>query len=540
MARSAVSDRSGKPTVRELLSSLVFNPVDGTIRLNGERVVMQRGAVGVELRRELINLLGEQETRVFLMRLGFLSGRADARFVRTSWPDLELFDAFTAGTRLHTFSGVVRVETVFNDFDFRKRRFSAEFLWHDSVEAEEFRRDHRHATEPTCWTQVGYASGYASEFFDTLVVYKEVQCRAEGHDHCRVIGKPADMWSTGDPDVILFRERIAMALDHRQPVARRTSTSRAANAFLSELDRIMVAPVAEVLDRFAPMAMPVLFEGATGTGRSRAAHYLHHLSSSSDSNLRQVAGSQVDTELCLQIAQPARGGKRNLTGAILIDDLRQVPPDVQPRLARSIEDGLLTGGPRVFAMVEAEPNGSPSPPLNPGLWYAVSALTVRMPCLRDRPADLVAMASALLPTLAARMGKPAPSLDASATRAIAQAGWPGNLRQMRSVLGAVLGSRKHDGPIAGCEIETQLGYSAPPSIGPAPADGLRSWIEHSVTEGTLSLREIESEIYRTAVSQSGGNLSAAARLVGITRAQLAYRLKMLAANPEPAATSKPI
>ena len=71
------------------------------------------------------------------MRLGFLSGQADARFVRTRWPNLNIGDAFTAGTRLHTFSGIVRVETVYNDFDFRKGRFAAEFIWHDSVEAIE-------------------------------------------------------------------------------------------------------------------------------------------------------------------------------------------------------------------------------------------------------------------------------------------------------------------------------------------------------------------------------------------------------------------
>ena len=113
------------------------------------------------------------------MRLGFLSGQADARFVRTSWPSLDIGDAFTAGTRLHTFSGVVRVETVYNDFDFRKKRFAGEFLWHDSVEAAEFRRLRR-TTEPVCWTQLGYASGYASEFFDTLIVYKEVECCGPG------------------------------------------------------------------------------------------------------------------------------------------------------------------------------------------------------------------------------------------------------------------------------------------------------------------------------------------------------------------------
>ena len=112
------------------------------------------------------------------------------------------------GHASHTFSGVVRVETIYNDFDFRTKRFAGEFLWHDSVEAAEFRRQ-RHATEPVCWTQLGYASGYASEFFDALVVYKEVECLAAGDSHCKVVGKLADVWGPGDPEVILFRERIA-------------------------------------------------------------------------------------------------------------------------------------------------------------------------------------------------------------------------------------------------------------------------------------------------------------------------------------------
>ena len=53
---STLLDR-GRPTIRELLSNLVFNPVDGTIRLNGDRIVMQRAAVGIELRRELVRLV---------------------------------------------------------------------------------------------------------------------------------------------------------------------------------------------------------------------------------------------------------------------------------------------------------------------------------------------------------------------------------------------------------------------------------------------------------------------------------------------------
>ena len=115
---SALLARGGKPTVRELLQSLVFNLSDGTIRLHGDRLVIQRAAVNHEMRRELTRILGRDEARVFLIRLGFLSGQADARFIRSAWPNLSIGDAFTAGPRLHTFSGVVRVETVHNDFDF--------------------------------------------------------------------------------------------------------------------------------------------------------------------------------------------------------------------------------------------------------------------------------------------------------------------------------------------------------------------------------------------------------------------------------------
>ena len=56
--RSKLLDRGGEPTVRDLLSSLVFNPIDGTIRLNGDRIVMQRAIVGAELRRELVAIAG--------------------------------------------------------------------------------------------------------------------------------------------------------------------------------------------------------------------------------------------------------------------------------------------------------------------------------------------------------------------------------------------------------------------------------------------------------------------------------------------------
>ncbi len=522
LARSGILDQGGKPTVRELLSSLIFNPVDGTIRLNGERVVMQRAHVGIELRHAVARLLGEQEARVFLMRLGFATGRADARFVRTGWPSLDIGDAFTAGTRLHTFSGIVRVETIYNEFDFRKKRFAGEFKWHDSVEASEYRRHHRQADAPVCWTQLGYASGYASEFFDTLVIYKEVECSAEGHRHCRVIGKPADVWGPGDPEVILFRERIAADHDDVQAEPRRALTVRTAETALSELDRIVLAPVRERLDRFAPMALPIMIAGEAGTGRSRAARYVQRASGAA-SELRQIGGDQVDSEICKEIARTAKGGRRGaVASTLLIDGIEQVPGELQQRLARALEEGQIAGGPRVIALVGSAPGGSATL-LHPSLTYAFSVLTVRMPSLRERRDDRLAIAHALVASLAARMRRAPPRIDAAAARLIEGADWPGNLRQMRSVLGAALAAHNDDAPILAANIEDEISRQ-PAARAERRAGQPGQWLDEALSEG-VSISAIQQAAYETAVGKANGNLSAAARLLGLTRAQLAYRLK---------------
>lgn len=530
---SKLLDR-GKPTVRELLSSLVFNPVDGTIRLNGGRIVMQRAAVGIELRRELTRLLGQQEARVFLMRLGFLSGQADARFVRAGWPNLDIGDAFTAGTRLHTFSGIVRVETVYNDFDFRKKRFAGEFLWHDSVEAAEFRR-HRSTAEPVCWTQVGYASGYASEFFDTLIVYKEVECAAQGHNHCRVVGKPADMWGPGDPEVILFRERVATVEEGTLSEPLRKVAARSAESALSELDRLILAPVRAELDRLAPMALPVMLTGAPGTGRSRAARYLHRAAGPAGAELRHVFGRRVDLDTCAEVARRGKSGRRgSVNEAILIDAAEEIPAEIQPHLARALEEGMLVGGPRVFALVAHDCLAGPRPPLSPDLHYALSAAAVRMPPFRERDGQRAAIAQALLPVLAARMGIETPAFEASAMRLIEETRWPGNLREMRAVLSAVLAAHQGSAPVSRAEIGKHIGSigTAKSPAADGPAGRLVPVLEQLLEEGGFSLSQLERAAYQAAVDRSRGNLSAAARLLGLTRPQLAYRLGARQEAPE--------
>lgn len=522
---SKVLDRGGSPTVRELLSSIVFNPSNGMISLNGDRIVMQRTAVSSVLRRELTRLIGTHETRVFLMRLGFLSGQSDARFVRASWPNLDSRDAFTAGTRLHTFSGVVRVETVFNTYDFRKQKLTAEFLWHDSAEAAEFCSSNRPSADPVCWTQLGYASGYASEFFDTLIVYKEVECAGQGHSHCRVIGKHADGWGASDAEVALFRERIIATPEPASSSPLRKAGVAAGEQSLCALDRLLLAPVQSQLDLLAPMALPVLISGATGTGRGRAARYLHGASAMQATEMRRTFGGQVDLALCAEIASPSKSAKRKSGGEnILIDGVEHIPVEIQRQLAHAIEDGILGGGPRIIALSD-EGRSTASPGLSSELRSALSALTVRLPTFAERAGQRAEIAMELLPMIATRMGVEPPALDNGAMKWIEDFAWPGNLHQMRGALTAVLASHTKKKPITAKEIAGELSRLTNMSAVGGKGSTTSSPLLDSLMESqTFSLPDFEQSVYGAALERAGGNLSAAARLLGLTRAQLAYRV----------------
>ena len=509
---SRLLDRGGEPTVRELLSRLVFNPTDGTIRLNGDRVVMQRAAVGVELRRELIRLLGPQEARIFLMRLGFLSGQADARFVRTSWPNLDIGDAFTAGTRLHTFSGVVRVETVYNDFDFRKKRFAGEFLWHDSVEAAEFRRLRRKTTEPVCWTQLGYASGYASEFFDTLIVYKEVACCGPGASPLSCGGKAGRCLGAGRPG------SDPVSGTHRGPAGGRPARAAQEGCRPHRRERAVRARPPHPCSS-AGRARQAGADGLARHDHRLARHRPQPCGTVSASRLRHVgkrsrgmcSAARVDLDLCAEIARRGKGGRRGAAGeTILIDAAEKIPAEVQPHLARSIEEGMLVGGPRVLALVEFDPTaGLADPPLlSSELWYALSALTIRMPTTcraRGRESGHCTGADA-----GARC-KDGPAIR---RRSTGRQPRPLSARTGRGTFGRCARCSARSWPRTAMTSPSRVPRSRRSCVRfRSPSRGRRRYatraaalLDRLLEEGGFSLSELERSAYEAAVDRTAGNL----------------------------------
>ena len=145
------------------------------------------------------------------------------------------------------------------------------------------------------------------------------------------------------------------------------------------------------------------------------------------------------------------------------------------------------------------------------------------------------MAQALISMLAARMGIDPPQLDGSASKAIEQAAWPGNLRQMRTVLSAVLAAHSGDQPVSRADIEAQLRRFpfAAAALGDDTQRELRAAVGPDARRGRLFSFGAGAVGLPGGHGSGGWKLSAAARLLGLTRAQLAYRIGARDGGSEP-------
>ncbi len=517
---AALMDRGGRPTVRELLTGLEFDAVTGALRLNGARVMLQHSEADRVLRRELISALGEEEARVFLLRRGYQMGQHDAAFVARSWPALDRGDAFTAGTRLHMFSGIVRVETVHNDFDFARGRFSAEFLWHNSLEAESARSMARIGDRPACWQQLGYASGYASHFFGALVVYKETACAAQGHKSCRVVGRLAEGWGEDDPEVMLFRNRILTA---QTPETRVPPAPAAAPVAPDTSDALLIAPLLPELQRAARLPLPCLIAGPGRAGQAAAMAHLQRLAGPG-AEVQRLDGAATDAE-AIRAAQstPRKPRRKEPQPLVLLERVEALSTAAQAELARALGGSDPLSRPRLIASSDCGLRDLAAGAILPGLWVRLAPLSMELPGFSERLADLPDLAARRLQGLAAQLDLPHPATDPGAFGSLASDPPPEGLDGLDALLTALLVESLDGSPISAALVARVQARIAP--LTPPPMESPSGWVEAQLLTGKFSLEAHEARIRAAALAQAGGNLAAAARLLGISRAQLAYREK---------------
>ncbi|MFN3721389.1 MAG: arsenic response regulator transcription factor AioR [Rhizobium rhizophilum] len=246
-------------------------------------------------------------------------------------------------------------------------------------------------------------------------------------------------------DMTAFLERVSSSLRSKeQPNA--TGTLGISRAMRN---------VEQMLRRYAPHPLPVLIQGETGTGKEVSARFLHQVSKRKSApfiavNCAAIPGDLLESELFghekgafTGAHQLHRGyAERAGDGILFLDEIGDMPPNLQAKLLRLIEDGCfhrvgseasIPFRARIVCATHQE-IGSDGSSFRKDLFFRLSALPVRLAPLRDRPEDILWLAHRFLEGIMEIRETRVRGIGTLAEDAMLEHCWPGNARELRNRL----------------------------------------------------------------------------------------------------------
>ena len=315
-----------------------------------------------------------------------------------------------------------------------------------------------------------------------------------------------------------------------------------------DLDRLLTHATAR---RVAQTDSTVLLLGETGTGKELLAHAIHAASRRAHRplvsvNIAAVPETLLEAEF-FGVAPGAftgadrkgRDGKFKLAdgGTLFLDEVGDMPAAVQAKLLRALQEGEIEplGSNQIVSFdvrVVAATSRDLAALVREGrfredLYYRLNVLPIRVPPLRERRADMPQLVETLCEDIAARSGGTQMDLDAAALALLQAQPWRGNIRELRNVLEQVA-LRTDDSHIGAAQLAEVLSLSgldrvAEPAPLPlvAPDPPLDDLLAQPLA---AQLAALERRAMAEALRRTGGNRSAAARLLGMSRASFYDKL----------------
>jgi len=287
--------------------------------------------------------------------------------------------------------------------------------------------------------------------------------------------------------------------------------------------------------RVAPHYRACAVTGPTGTGKELVAHALHKLSQASGPMVVCNCSAVVETLFESELFGHVRGAFTGATtdkmglfeyahgGTLFLDEIGDMPLATQAKLLRVLQNQEVTrvGSLRarqVDVRVVAATNHDLRTQIaekhfREDLYYRLSMVEIKTPALADRKEDLPLLERFFIQKFAAQYKKPVESLTPRAQILLARHSWPGNVRELENVIG-------HACMLATGEAidVADLPQYMRQGVAPVPAAPVNP-------EGELSFDDQERRVIEQALDRAGGNQVHAARLLGITRDKLRYKIK---------------
>ncbi len=306
----------------------------------------------------------------------------------------------------------------------------------------------------------------------------------------------------------------------------------------SQAIRAVIAQVRQV----APTDVAVLVEGETGTGKELVVRALHALSPRAERVLVKVACAAVpETLLESELFGHERGAFTGATerkigrfevaerGTIFFDDVDTLPPGVQAKLLRALQEGEVqrlgsNEVRRVDVRVVAATNRDLLAEVRAGrfredLYYRLNVIPIRIPPLRDRIEDIPLLVEHCLRRAGGRLGRTVRGVAADTMAELQSYAWPGNVRELRNVVERALVLCPGDVLRLSSPLDPDAAASAGASVG----------VEDDLGKASLAelVRRHKVRLVTRALELTGGNQREAAALLGLHRPSLTRMLRDL-------------
>ncbi len=299
-----------------------------------------------------------------------------------------------------------------------------------------------------------------------------------------------------------------------------------------------IGTLRDTVRRLASTDLPVLVLGESGTGKEVVAQSLHFGGTRADSpfvavNCAALNESLLESELfghergAFTDAREARPGRFELAdgGTLFLDEIGDMSPGGQAKLLRVLEQHVVTrvGGTDqipVNVRVIAATNANLSEAVRErrfreDLYYRLGVVTVKLPPLRERPEDILLLAEHFLKQFSAQARRPSLQLSQDARRRLQGHPWPGNVRELRNLMERLAFLAQEDRVTA-----EDLAFSLSPE-----SEGQQALALDLGLDGAT--REFQRSFIRRAVRQTDNNVTEAAKLLSVHRANLYRKMKQL-------------
>jgi DNA-binding NtrC family response regulator len=540
------------PAVDDIQDLLRFEYEEGRIWLGEERMILLRSSEMQALRRELIDSLGMERAKGLLIRMGYVAGQQDAATAKRLRPDAELFDRFSVGPQSHMITGQVKVKPVKLEIDEQRHLFHGIFEWENSFEAEIFLAEYGVSYEPVCWSQIGYASGYTSHLLGRRIIFREQGCVGCGEKICRIEGRPVQEWEDCEELLRYYRpDRIADQLFELQSQVtslRENLTKEQSFGDLVGCSQNFLR-VRELLAKAAESRVTVLLLGETGVGKDMFAKALHEGSPRRDKpfvavNCAAIPKDLIEAELfgvekgAFTGADQSRPGRfeRAHSGTLFLDEVGELSLQAQAALLRVLQESELervgdTRTRKVDVRLVAATNEDLDQAVAEGrfrsdLLYRLNVYSVVVPPLRERLEDIPELVQHFIAKYGALHGKPVQGITDRAMQMLRDYRWPGNIRELANMIERGIILVEPGGYIEAMHLFPHV--SGVDAERPEAVSGDPGWLADAVErllDAGCELGEVEREMAARALERVGGNVTRAARLLGLSRAALDYRLK---------------